>query len=173
MSKIYLAGRYSLRSELKAVADGLRLEGHVVTSRWLEGGHELTPEQMAVEEASDSMPPSAQVFALEDREDVRDCNTLVAFTEAPGARYSRGGRHVELGMAIGWGKRVIVVGPAENIFHTLPQRLSAWTSRQTRLCRGRRWTGCSSCWQAWRDDGRNSYRHNDLPKVWGPAQGSR
>lgn len=33
---------------------------------------------------------------------------------------SRGGRHVEFGMAIALGKRAIVVGSQENVFHLLP-----------------------------------------------------
>lgn len=36
-------------------------------------------------------------------------------------RASRGGRHVEFGMALALGKRVIVVGPRENVFHLLPE----------------------------------------------------
>ena len=45
---------------------------------------------------------------------------LVAFTEQPRSGNSRGGRHVELGIAIGSRKRIAVVGPRENIFCWLP-----------------------------------------------------
>lgn len=37
------------------------------------------------------------------------------------AKASRGGRHVEYGIALALEKAVIVVGPQENIFHLLPQ----------------------------------------------------
>jgi hypothetical protein len=43
--------------------------------------------------------------------------TLISFTDGAPAR---GGRHVEFGMAYAWGKRLIVVGPREHVFHALP-----------------------------------------------------
>ena len=36
-------------------------------------------------------------------------------------RSGRGGRHVEFGLAIAWGKPVYLVGERENVFHWLPQ----------------------------------------------------
>jgi hypothetical protein len=42
----------------------------------------------------------------------------MSFTSAGGGK---GGRHVEYGLALGLGKRLIICGPRENIFHTLPQ----------------------------------------------------
>lgn len=41
---------------------------------------------------------------------------LIAFTEQPRTGATRGGRHVELGIALGMMKRVWIVGPRENIF---------------------------------------------------------
>ena len=52
---------------------------------------------------------------------------LIAFSEEPRAGgASRGGRHVEFGLALAWGKGVVVVGPRENVFHTLPQVEHFW-----------------------------------------------
>lgn len=48
-----------------------------------------------------------------------DC--VISFTEAPRSSANRGGRHVEFGIALANGARVIVVGHRENIFHWLPQ----------------------------------------------------
>lgn len=48
-------------------------------------------------------------------------SALIAFTERPRANLaSRGGRHVELGMAIALSKTIVIVGPRENVFCTLP-----------------------------------------------------
>ena len=55
-------------------------------------------------------------FAVEDFSDVFDCELLIAFTEPPRSSASRGGRHVELGIALGLMKRVWIVGYRENIF---------------------------------------------------------
>lgn len=46
---------------------------------------------------------------------------MISFTEPPRSGASRGGRHVEYGIALARGVRVIVVGFRENIFHWLPQ----------------------------------------------------
>ncbi|HZZ79636.1 MAG TPA: hypothetical protein VFE62_14040 [Gemmataceae bacterium] len=61
-------------------------------------------------------------FAEDDFADVQACDLLIAFTEQPSAGgRNRGGRHVELGIAIGQGKRIMIVGPRENIFCWLPE----------------------------------------------------
>ena len=59
-------------------------------------------------------------LGLIDQEDVLAADALVCFTEPPGDGGS-GGRHVELGMALALGRRVIVVGRREHIFHHLPE----------------------------------------------------
>ena len=78
-------------------------------------------------------------FAQEDADDVICATVLIAFTEEPRQTRSRGGRHVELGMALGLlaaremvegtglhysgpaMKRIIVIGPRENVFTWLPE----------------------------------------------------
>ncbi len=49
--------------------------------------------------------------------DIAACDLFVTFSEHPGSPHVSGGRHVETGMALAMDRRVIVVGPAENIFH--------------------------------------------------------
>lgn len=49
-----------------------------------------------------------------------DYEPLAAALNRRAAKASRGGRHVEFGLAVGRGKRCIVVGPRENVFHLLP-----------------------------------------------------
>jgi hypothetical protein len=60
-------------------------------------------------------------FATDDFDDVIVADIVVAFTEQPRASTSRGGRHVELGIALGTGTPVMVVGPRENVFCWLPE----------------------------------------------------
>lgn len=113
--KIYLASRYSRRDELRGIAEQLHSMGHVTNTRWLETEWVNRPD------ASSAAPPEyREKYAAIDREDVRDADCVINFTEAPGDG-SLGGRHVEFGMAVAWGKRVVVVGHRENLFHHLPE----------------------------------------------------
>lgn len=122
--KIYLAARYSRREELLGYKEQIEAgTRHVVISRWLAGAHQWDPVAAAIEspEAADDIPPEAVRFAQEDVEDVLSADLLIAFTEKPRANLaSRGGRHVELGMALALDKAVFIVGPRENVFCTLP-----------------------------------------------------
>ena len=125
--KVYLAARYPRIYELNGYADELRGAGHEVTSRWLLGNHQIHRAIDLVEAATVSIPIEGQPFALDDYDDVARADVVVSFTEPPrtyGA--SRGGRHVEFGLALAWNKRVLVVGPRENVFHTLPQVEHFW-----------------------------------------------
>jgi nucleoside 2-deoxyribosyltransferase len=63
-------------------------------------------------------PELCAPYAEQDMADVLRSDVVVVFTHQPS---STGGRHVELGMALAAGKRVIICGDRENIFQTLPQ----------------------------------------------------
>ena len=109
--RIYLSSRYSRLEELQGYAQELRQRGHEVTSRWLQG-----PRQ-----APTSLDDPAWVAtAQKDLEDVAASDVVISFTEPRGGNNGGGGRHAEFGMGLALGKRMIVVGPAENLFHTLP-----------------------------------------------------
>lgn len=126
--RIYLASRYSRRLELCEYRSALEAVGHTVTSRWLNGSHQVSDGGTPLTEAGESLvegddggtsPEAARLreqFAYEDFRDVEQCDQLIAFTEPPRSNASRGGRHVELGLALGMRKRVWVVGYRENIF---------------------------------------------------------
>ena len=103
--RIYLCGSYDRREEFDDYAAGLTILGHEVTARWLEGNEDLAPERQAQMDITDLL--------------LADC--LVTFTYKEGEGPSRGGRHVEFGIAWYANKRMIVVGPRENIFHHLPE----------------------------------------------------
>ena len=109
--RIYLSSRYSRLEELQGYAQELRQRGHEVTSRWLQRSRQ----------APTSLDDPAWVAtARKDLEDVAAADTVVSFTQPRGGDNGGGGRHAEFGMGLALGKRMIVVGLAENLFHTLP-----------------------------------------------------
>ncbi|MCE5322120.1 hypothetical protein LLG46_02265 [bacterium] len=107
---IYLTARYDRREELEVYAADLVRHGHIVTSRWIHGSHG--------EAFVDSLTIAR--YALEDCEDLMAADIVVSFTELSDSGFSRGGRHVEFGLAVAFGKKLCVVGYRENIFHYLP-----------------------------------------------------
>ena len=122
--RIYLAGRYSRREELARYRDILKLRGITVTSRWLNGDHKV--DDTGSPTTDDGQVLGAEKlrtrFAREDIEDVKSADSLILFTEEPRVQSaSRGGRHVEFGMALAFGKALVAVGPRENLFTWLPE----------------------------------------------------
>ena len=131
--KIYLAARYSRNAEMRGVRDVLEALGHKVTSRWIDqhGGNLL---ESIVAEKLNADPEACAHYALVDVDDLAKADTVISFTSAGGG--GKGGRHVEFGLAVGLGKRLVIVGPREHVFHTLPgiewypdwaQLAMAWT----------------------------------------------
>lgn len=109
--KIYLAARYTRMRELQGYRDILQGSGFTMVARWVNGEHE----------AYENDPHLRGRFAQEDLEDVERADWVINFTEEPRAHATRGGRHVEFGMAVALKKRLIVIGWRENVFHYLPQ----------------------------------------------------
>jgi hypothetical protein len=132
--QIYLAGRYSRRLELCGYRDMIHdLTKHKVKAVWLNGQHQLNLEGVPIGEDGEVLienPVVSEVadelrmrFAQDDVNDVKSCDLLIAFTEEPRSEksgYSRGGRHVEMGIALGLRTPVWIVGPRENLFCYLP-----------------------------------------------------
>jgi hypothetical protein len=114
---IYLASRYSRFPEMLQVRADLECAGHSVTSRWINGSHQVDDAGLSVE----AKKSERLRFAAEDLQDLHRAEAIIAFTEAPRSKRSRGGRHVEFGIALAARKRLIVLGPPENIFYCLPQ----------------------------------------------------
>lgn len=116
--KFFLSSRYSRKDELIKLRDKLEQMGHDVTSRWLDTNWEERDEHW---EPSVAPPEYREKYAQIDLQDVSYCDCLVCFTDPPGQGGRRGGKHVEFGYAMGLGKKVIIVGPRENIFHCHPK----------------------------------------------------
>jgi len=116
MPRIYLAARYTRHIELQTYALALEAHGYTITSRWIKGGHQITDDGLSAEGTA----AQRVQFAVEDWEDLVNADISIHFTEKPRTGPTRGGRHVEYGIALARKQRVIVVGYRENIFHCLP-----------------------------------------------------
>lgn len=111
---VYLAARYSRFREMQGCRTIIEALGHMVTSRWINGDHDYKGE---------ASPAAERLrFAQEDWDDLIAADCVVSFTEEPGKAggRNRGGRHVEFGAGLALGKRMVVVGYRENVFHELP-----------------------------------------------------
>ena len=126
---VYLAARYGRREELCGYKADLENRGHQVPARWLLGDHQVhgLEAAQAVERGGAVPAPEARLFAEDDVADLLASDVVISFTEPPRTSTSRGGRHVEFGIALGLrrfggqGRRLYVVGPLENVFHALPE----------------------------------------------------
>jgi hypothetical protein len=113
--QIYLAARYGRFPEMQRHATALMALGHQITSRWIWGVHQALDSHLL----HPTFRHRSAQFAAEDQEDLRCADTFIGFSEILGLP-SRGGRHVELGMALAWEKRILIIGGAEHVFHCLP-----------------------------------------------------
>lgn len=129
MNRIYLASRYARIDEMRQYRERLAAHGMEVTSRWLNGEHQIAHDgkplgadrERLVESQDEDDIRLKAYFAQEDLSDIANSDVLLAFTEEPGViGRGRGGRHVEFGMALTYGLPIIVIGPRENVFYCLP-----------------------------------------------------
>lgn len=104
--KFYLASKYSKRYVLLPIAALLQLQGHIVTSQWLNGSHEGNTKE------------DAEKWARIDLQQIDDCSHFVLFNIPFDDPEPSSGRHVELGYAIAQGKTIIIVGEGDCIFYT-------------------------------------------------------
>lgn len=108
---VYMAARWSRRAEVEGYAANLRSAGHGVTSRWLTDPQ----HRMEMVDGTDVQAFNAEL-AMHDVIDVAAADVLVYFS--PGG--TRGGCHVEFGMALALGKPIYLVGEREHVFTWLP-----------------------------------------------------
>lgn len=123
MDKIYLAARYSRNDEMRMYRDWFTRNGFTVTSRWIDCHPDITgTPQLTASFTPGFLTASPELcyqFAEYDLEDLDAADTIVNFTTVDGG--GKGGRHVEFGYALGKNKNVVIVGPRENVFHTIPE----------------------------------------------------
>jgi nucleoside 2-deoxyribosyltransferase len=111
---LYLAARYTRKDEIREYAKRLAAAGHIISATWFDEPH---AGEATMDEVGDEL---LRVYAHRDLAEIRDADAIVFYSETEHTHNRRGGRHVEFGYALGLGKRIIVVGPLENIFHHLP-----------------------------------------------------
>jgi len=106
--KVYLAGSWSARDDLRLASESLTKSGIFVTSRWLhQSGGDIDP--------LDSPGPAISA-ALNDLEDIESSDIFLLYT---GRESTTGGFHVELGYALARAKPILIAGNAVNIFARL------------------------------------------------------
>ena len=116
--RIYLAAAYERNDEMRGVRDVLVALGYEVTSRWID--QEVSGQTEAAGASELAVDPAAYVkFAHKDMDDLHAADTVISFTG--GGHVGRGGHHIEFGLALAYGKRLVIVGPREHVFHTLPE----------------------------------------------------
>lgn len=117
---VYLAAPYALRDHLRDLSQELELLGHRCTSSWLIEKQPITAGTVGA--TTDLTDGACDVHVANDLRDIGRSDVLVvwtwdaAMTEAD-CIVNSGGRHIETGAALALGKRVLVIGPPENIFH--------------------------------------------------------
>jgi hypothetical protein len=116
--KIYTAGSWSRRDEIKKVAAELEKLGVTITSRWLNE---------PIQPKGSSLEKWRRETARIDVIDIRDADMLVRFSDAEAAKAATvgsnlisGARMFETGLAWSLGKPIVVVGGKQNVFDYLP-----------------------------------------------------
>jgi hypothetical protein len=107
--KIYLASRFSLQNELKAIRTRLEATGNMeVTSRWLD----------AVRPPADTdWAEFFEKWCQIDMDDIWTADYVFIVATEVGKRAMM---HGELGAAIAWNKKIIVVGNRWNALYYHP-----------------------------------------------------
>jgi len=120
--RIYLAARYSKHPEMQVVRNVLETMGHDVTSRWIDCRSDVVGDFTSsfTPEFLNSRPDLCAPLARHDLDDINRADTVISFTYPPSEDGVKGGRHVEFGYALARGKRMMLVGPRQHAFHTLP-----------------------------------------------------
>ena len=118
---VYLAGPYESRDTINGprYAGALHKIDATCTSTWLTETFDIN--EGVTGPAAELDDATVSEHALNDLSDVDDCDVFVLIT----AKYlgveatASGGRHVETGYALARGKRIIVLGEPENVFHRI------------------------------------------------------
>ena len=138
---VYLAARYSRNAEMRGVRDVLEAlpagkgYGYKVTSRWIDLHSDVVGDFSSsfTADTLNTTPELCAPLGQHDLDDIDRADWVINFTCGSGGK---GGRHVEFGYAHAKGKRLIVVGPRENVFHSLGsvEWHSTWSHFVRSLC---------------------------------------
>jgi nucleoside 2-deoxyribosyltransferase len=111
--RAYIAARFEQKAEMKALVPVFAANNIQVRAHWLDETVSSTSQ------LSDLTPAYCAEQAQVDLDDIDACDIFVLFGDKV-PKTIRGGKHVEFGYALAKGKRVVVIGPQENIFQYLP-----------------------------------------------------
>ncbi len=103
--KIYIAASYPRKEEANTLGAALEKKGYEILSYW----HQIIDDADYLSGAK----------AIRDLYAVKNCDL---FVELVGDDGSKGGRHCELGLALAWDKKIILIGKGDDycIFANLP-----------------------------------------------------
>lgn len=106
MTTFYIGASFPRKDEAQALRDRICGETfHKVQADWINQAKDFQDDE------------AGRRYAIRDIEELRQVDSMICFT---GDTLSKGGRHTELGVAIGIGKVVHIIGPMESVFHRHP-----------------------------------------------------
>ena len=118
MMRVYLAARFERKSEV----DGYAAELESAAWEWLKviSTWHLPSNPVTLGSTFWNADPALLDKATGDIAEIGECDVFVLFTDPHKSTDIRsGGSHFEAGWAYGLGKKLVVVGPRENIFYYL------------------------------------------------------
>jgi hypothetical protein len=120
--RVYLAGHYSKKLEIKSASLDLKYVGIPVVSTWY---FERKPPNVSMGEVSETF---RRYTARCDKAELRRATHFVLFSLGPDTYFTRGGHCWENGYADAMGLRVVIVGPRQHVFHYLRgrKRFDTW-----------------------------------------------
>jgi len=137
LTRYFLSGCFQQHQQIQSYAEQLEqaIRGARVVSTWhsqpdIAAEDALTPAELTLH------PDQGQGYAAQDLEELDQAQVLVLFSGFGG----QGGRHVEYGYALAKGKRLVLVGPRDNVFSCLPQAewfpsFTAWLEYEKSISR--------------------------------------
>ncbi len=116
--KIYVAASYPRKKDAIAISDRLEALGHTMMSRWKWEDEGYTSD-FGRRETQQEQYDRLSAAAIRDLEDLKNSEIVVCLTDGEN-QLTHGGRHSELGIMLYETKRVIIIGPREQVFHYHP-----------------------------------------------------
>ena len=102
MNKVYVAGSYADRENIRKMIELLEFNRFEITENWT--WHESVEEEKKEE------------YAKRDFRGVAQCDVFILVIPPKASP----GKYTELGMALAWNKFIIAIGnPGDSLFHTL------------------------------------------------------
>ena len=119
---VYLASHYSRKEEIRAAVKDCESLGIKLTSTWHKERRSPTGSM------KDDSETFLRVTAKRDFRELKSASCLVLFSLDGDTLFTRGGHCVELGMALSLRKRIVLVGPRQNVFCYLPgiKKFKTW-----------------------------------------------